>query len=275
MILLYSASGAISLAHHCGHPIPDTIDRLRVLCRQMKEFNQEESLRGILPFFQVALNLAGECENPAELEGEAMDMLIGIHSVSKKDSLTGRLECSGRLALSYYFETWDMMEYLLSLIEGKYAPVKAHYSVYQGAFASGMARWELYRLKGKNIHKKKAKLTRRQMSKWVEQGGTNMLPSLLILQAEELVMERGSSQDEILKAFNTAAEAAREKNYLHQEAIAYERAATFLHSSFNNDPFREYAAKAMKIYHEWGAAAKVQTMERKFEISIGDVLSQE
>ena len=269
--LISSASGAISLSHHCGRPLNDTIDRLRSMCRQMKDFKQEESLRGILPFFQIVLNLSGNCEEPSELEGEAMDMLIGVHSVAEKDSINGRLEYSARLTLAVYFEKLDLAEYLLPLVAGKYQPAKAHYSAFQGAFASGMANYGLFRKKGTAKFRRKAEARVKQMAKWVENGGVNCGPPLLIMRAEGMAID-GLPQEEVLAAFDKAAAAARSMKFLQQEGIAYEMAASYLFDKYHSPLFFQYAAKALNIYNEWGAHAKIAFLEEKFNTSMESIM---
>ena len=237
----------------------------------MTEFGQQEALRGIVPFYQVVLNLSGASDNPVELEGEAMDMFVGKTRVAEKDSLSGRMEISARLVLAYYFENWELCEELLPLVAGKYAPAKAHYSAFQLAFSSGMANWELYRQQRKPKFKRKAEALVKRMSGWVDQGSVNCRPSLLLMEAEGKAVT-GAPKTAVIKAFDAAARSTKEMRLLQQEGIAYEMGAKYLKGQ-DDELWRRSAGKALKIYYTWGAMAKVQAVEESLGLTIEELIA--
>mmetsp|Transcript_3702 Transcript_3702/g.6327 ORF Transcript_3702/g.6327 Transcript_3702/m.6327 type:complete len:92 (+) Transcript_3702:2-277(+) len=76
--------------------------------------------------------------------------------------------------------------------------------------------------------------------------------------------------NDTLAAFEAAAQAAQEMQFLQQEAIAYERAACFL-SGKSKALLTKYSEKALLIYLNWGAYAKVQMLAEKFGMDVEEV----
>ena len=241
----------------------------------MTEFKQLESLRLILPFFQVVLNLKGDCLDPAVLEGKAMDWLIGIHAVAENELVSGRLESAARLELAVDFDNLGLAEYLLPQVSaGKYKPAPAHYSSVFGAFKSVMANYELYRTTRRVKFRRRAGVLVRRMARWFDMGGVNCHSPLLIMRAEAMAVRGGHYQASVLSAFDEAAKAAQEMSFRQQEAIACERAAVYLfHEAPSTHAFFHYAARAMAIYSHWGAHGKVEFLEKKFNVTMQSVCS--
>lgn len=258
-----SAVGAISLAHHVGTPLHETDQKMRNVCMQCIQYNQNEVLRSLLPFWQIVMNLSGRSDNPSALEGEAIDILNGLARQADQNSMSRRLECSARLMLAYYLEDWTVVREMLPLVDGKYSPPKAHYSFYQSYFVCTMCYLELFRRTNDRKLKAKVKQRIKEMQKWVNGGGVNIEPGLEIVKAEFRSLE--CQQAEMLDAlFQKAAECAGAMGFLQQQAIAHERAAHVFIQLGRLDMARDHVLCANELYSSWGCHAKVEMLECNF-----------
>jgi hypothetical protein len=137
--------------------------------------------------------------------------------------------------------------------------------VYVVKFYVGMGYMVLYRIFVKRSYKEKARKIARQLRKWTRNGCINTRPLAALLEAELKTVDTGS--DEFLAAFYDAIHAARDSQNVCLEALAHERISKFLHY----DEARQHMDRALDLYGEWGASAKVAHLEKSFHWLQDDV----
>lgn len=262
--------GAIAMMHHTGSPLLETEERMRLLVSQLKQYRQNEMCRNSLPFYQVILNLKDPSEDPSALKGDAMDIAIGLTGYTLDEDHAYRMEFAASFTLAYYFEDWSRLEYSLPLYDGKYHPVRAHYTNFLSAFSAAMAYFELFRRRQKRVYRKRAEKKLRMMQQWLNGGNVNCLPLLSILQAESLSLSKSASPQDVLELYDNGALEASAMSFVQIEATAYERAACFL----TGQEARSYLTKALRLYHAWGADAKIVFLEKKHKIKVEDLFRE-
>ena len=123
---------------------------------------------------------------------------------------------------------------------------------------------------------KSAKRTLGKIKRWVEQGNLNLHHHECFLDAEFAAYE--GRQNIARKHYETAADLAGRAGYLQDCALANERYGQFLlslHEKEKNDILLDTEAtkddatfrlkESIKYYREWGAMAKAEDLERRYE----------
>ena len=88
----------------------------------------------------------------------------------------------------------------------------------------------------------------------------NVLNKIYLLEAEQLVL-RGD-KDNALWKFRASSKFAREMSVIHEEALAYERAAIALDEWGEEAEAMASIKKAMALYKKWGSPGKVTQLEK-------------
>lgn len=108
-----------------------------------------------------------------------------------------------------------------------------------------------------------------RFDKWVKNGCKNCEPSLLLLRAEKLA-RTSKNESEIRAAFDAAISVASKLNFLQHEALANERMGCYLlYDTGHSCDACAYLKRALEVYIEWGAVAKVEKMKEIFGSLIG------
>ena len=113
----------------------------------------------------------------------------------------------------------------------------------------------------------------KKMEKWAHHAPDNYLHKYYLIQAEQEHL-RGS-ETRALELFSKAAQNARESGYFQEEALAYERAASYVASQGLQHLGASFIKEAREGYERWGALAKVKQLDEKASQSINDNLSSE
>jgi class 3 adenylate cyclase/GAF domain-containing protein len=102
----------------------------------------------------------------------------------------------------------------------------------------------------------------KKVKKWAKYAPMNHLHKYLLVKAE---ICRFQSQDVFaINYYDQAITLAKENEYIHEAAIAYELAAKFYLSKGKELTARAYMQEARYCYQLWGAVAKVKHLEQRY-----------
>jgi predicted ATPase/serine phosphatase RsbU (regulator of sigma subunit)/tRNA A-37 threonylcarbamoyl transferase component Bud32 len=113
-----------------------------------------------------------------------------------------------------------------------------------------------------NLCLEKIRSNQAQMQQWAENCPENYQNKYDLVEAE-----KASLLGNILEAmdlYDRAIEGAKEQGFIHEEAIAYERASEFYSRLGRKEIAQTYNIKAHYAYTLWGARAKVQALESEY-----------
>jgi predicted ATPase len=259
----FSAQCFMTSAYGSGLSLIEIEDDVKHYCDQMVG-NDQVSYSGMsLPCYQCILCLTGRSDNPARLEGAAMDKSVIIQATDKNTKLAEKIVGFFRLQLACFFEDWDLALDALSLVEGGNKTFTAHFNSNICIFFTAFAYTRLAAETGKKSFSKKADKLLTSIQKAVWNGSVNLEFGLLFLLAEKSLHSK-ASETAVKVAYDRAIECAVHNKTLHYEAWANERAAVaMLHFGFMTLATR-YADDAIDRFSEWGAHAKVEHCETKF-----------
>lgn len=112
--------------------------------------------------------------------------------------------------------------------------------------------------------RKRRKFIKRHLSILKKEAGrspVNLTPLHLLVAAE--YHRLGNERWEALQCYRQSIEAAVTQGFIHYAALASERIALFLQEYQVSDS-RTFIKSAMSFYYEWGAAAKVASLQKQF-----------
>ncbi|MEQ9667175.1 trifunctional serine/threonine-protein kinase/ATP-binding protein/sensor histidine kinase [Coleofasciculus sp. G2-EDA-02] len=115
---------------------------------------------------------------------------------------------------------------------------------------------------------KKVLSNQAQLKKWAEQAPANYHHKYELVEAEKARVL--GQQILAMERYDCAIRGAREQGFIHEEAIAYERAAEFYFSLGRDEIGQLYLKNAHHCYTRWGAKAKVKALEAEYpQILVG------
>ena len=239
----------------------------RVYTKQMKEFKQLKALRLSLCFWQSVLNLLGVSERTCELTGEAMDQdkLLKEAEETADTHLSGQIQRI-RIFLASFFGEYSLGATLaLKFGEQNATENPGSPSVIQARFRCAVCCLAMARATNQRKYLKYGKYLTRVIKGWVEKGNPNVTHYESLLDAQlALVAKRYHVAK---KHYETAALLAARNGYNHDQALINELYAEFLYTQMGDRSEAEYRmSEAVKLYDEWGAAAKVKQLRNKYEM---------
>ena len=222
----------------------------------------------IVPVWQQVLNLMGNsAESPLVLSGYAMDEEKFILDPNATKFAGGMLAYTkAKLMLAYHFDNLLMAEQLVEELEKDERMVFWHFTVYQLKMICCLTYLHLSEQTGMRKHRVKALRILKKLEGWMEDGNVNCRPIVLLLRAEDAALTTTHEPGAVKQLFEAAILEARISGLTHIEALGNERAAM---ACVRYDEFREaaaYAVQARALYEHWGAHAKVDHLERKFQM---------
>lgn len=138
----------------------------------------------------------------------------------------------------------------------------------------GLVNLALAKITGKKRYKEKGRKIIDEFESYVKHGSVNSHHILKLLEAEEAAIG-ASDWISVAKGYDEAIKSAARSGFTNHEAISNERAGrcltdmTKIVRKLKDDPTvkdnaKRYISRAMALYKEWGAKAKVDQLEEQF-----------
>jgi len=127
------------------------------------------------------------------------------------------------------------------------------------AYIGGLASFRIFRETSDPLWAQRGAQLKARMHTWKDQGSSwNFESKSFLLEAEEFFSNGNVERAQVL--YENAISSAREHKFLHEEALAYEKAANFYLSIANKSMALKYFTGAHETYLKWGAYAKATTL---------------
>ncbi|NET27544.1 AAA family ATPase [Okeania sp. SIO1I7] len=118
----------------------------------------------------------------------------------------------------------------------------------------------------KNLQKKKILkkvfINQKKMKKWAQKAPINYQNKYDLVEAEKARVLRQTFQAQ--EFYEKAIQGAKKNEFIHEEALAYERAAEFYLALGREEIGQLYLRNAYHCYNNWGAKAKVKQLESEY-----------
>lgn len=254
-------------AYYTGTHLGTFADEMTAHREKIAELKQSGMLHHATTLRQVALNLAGESEDPTRLdadpegadqasEGEIdrdYQFLLSVHTLKTE--------------LAYRFGKYD--EALASARQvrrhldsdlGLYTVVVFHF--YEALACLALARGRCGWIERRRLLRR-ARRDRRRLRYWAYHNPHNCEHKCCLVDAETARLKGDylGAHDR----YDRAIELAAERGFRHEAALAAEKAAEMHHETGRDTLAGPYLVRARDAYRRWGADAKVRDLERRYE----------
>jgi hypothetical protein len=257
---------------HPGFPTGEYYD----LVRQAKEYNQHSLLDEFLVMLQYTANLSGKTKNPISFDGEfineskIMKDLVDVDGMKKYVKspyfLGLRMQCC------VYMGAWDeAFEMANMLFEpgfvGKVTKwTIGHYTIPYLHIFAGVVWYKSY-TRGGTMRVRavldRAKAALKFLELWVSKGAINVVTGLWLVEAYRATLDQDLVT--VKKMFDRAIVGLHRSGLRNLQALAYEGFATYcLDKQGDVELTKGYMKEALRLYSEWGAAAKVEWLEQTY-----------
>ncbi|AFY81872.1 AAA family ATPase [Oscillatoria acuminata] len=237
----------------------------------MEEMGQERNLAMQSLYHQAVLNLIEEGENPGILMGRALDEQVMLSMIKSRNDRTAISSLYFlKLMLSYLFNERENALAFAEVAEEYLDGITAILLVAHFYFYDSLARL-LVATDASPTQKKallqKASRNQKKIKKWMHYAPQNNSQKYWLVEAE---LCRVQGQDaKAMDYYDKAINLAKQNEYIHEAAIAYELAAKFYLSRGKELTAKAYMQEARYCYQRWGAVAKVKHLEENY----GDLLT--
>ncbi len=267
--LEYAAYSACYACHHlyfAGAELTELEEEMASYSHALKQLKQIASFNYNEIFRQAVLNLLGESENRCLLVGEAYD---------EEELLSQHLEGNDRNGLHYLYLNKLILcylfgelpqaianaalaeEYIDSAIALLCVPLFHFYdSLVQLAILTDPSTSDRERILEKLAQ------NQQKIKTWAERAPMNHLHKFYLVEAERhrVLGENVQAMDD----YDLAIKAAKENEYVNEEALANELAAKFYLAWGKETIAQTYMLAAYYAYFRWGAKAKIADLEKRY-----------
>ncbi|HEY9300886.1 MAG TPA: PAS sensor protein, partial [Phormidium sp.] len=268
---LYAANGYCHYSYMIGSELSELEQKIDSYIELAKQLKQGQTLYHIQPFHQAVINLTNESENTFSLVGNAYNEYNILPLLKQINHGTAIFYLYfNKLILSYLFEQYTEAVSISVKAEAYLRNVSGSLLVAHFYFYDSLAYLAVYPTAakaGQVIYLKKVLTNQRKMKKWANYAPINHLHKFYLVEAEKY---RVLGKDVLaMDYYDRAIALAKENEYIHEAALAYELAAKFYLSKGKELTARSYMQEARYCYQLWGAIAKVKDLEKRYSQLLG------
>lgn len=221
---------------------------------QMLQYGQKMIFLQILPIWQCVLNLSGNSStNPTDVtKGEAMDRMFDLDT----DAAVSKTCCwAFSMQIAVYMGDMELAARMSSNLQAcKMGIVKASCLYPSMVFFFGLIAIAKARSTGKRKYRLEASKHVLLMRQWVEKKAANLVPKLMILEAELETLETRTDGDVLRSKYDRAIATARKSGFLQDAAICAQLAGAALQKIPSLSAFSgSYIRQAILSWRSWGA----------------------
>ncbi len=264
-------------AFAAGEPLDAIAQKLASFIELMEKFKQEFSLYYDKAWHQLFLNLQGLAEDKCRLVGDSFDELEMLpYFQSTKNGTLLFATYVAKMILLYFFQDYtgaiecakSALDYAAS---GAGMMVTADHNFYYTLAL--LAHYPHANSQQQTEYISFVQQQQQTMQRWADRAPTNFLHKFFLVEAEKhrVLGEHVAA----MEAYDRAIALAKENEYIHDEAIAYELAAKFYLDWGKQTIAQTYLTAAYYSYARWGALAKVKDLEKRYSELLAPIIHQE
>jgi predicted ATPase len=244
-----------------GLPLGPLQEDARSFAGLMTQYGNVASATFLNFYRQLALNLMGRSNNFVVLSGEAIDLeKVQREAMEKKNHVTMMFAWTTQSLLACFAGDEELAVAMYQKLE----KVDLLPEYFPGGAIFGLMCAFLARSTGNRKYARRALKITKEVDGLLKKGSVNYLHFLFILKAE-LAALRGKV-DAAANFYAAAIRAAAQTGFTNFEALAAERAGLFALERDSTETFwaSTYLSRAVFLYADWGAVAKVDQLKQKY-----------
>ena len=263
---LFLVGEPLSAVHQKQKPYIDLIQRLK----------QQYQSYYVRIWGQLVLNLRGFVTDRQRLMGDMFNEVEMLPLVQKTQNIPSLFVAyQTKSMLSYWFKDYAEAFANATLAEKYQQGMVGTFVVAQHPFYSSLIVLALYPTANQSHQKEyrgKVAANQQKMKRWADNAPMNFQHKYDLVEAEKARVL--GQVAEAMARYEKAIAGARENEYIHEEALAYELAAEFYLGRGMDKFAQTYMREAHYRYQQWGAVAKVKDLEDRYPQWFAQKLSQ-
>lgn len=249
-------------AYYVGKDLVSLEKELESYNQILKRIKQEQALNYNQLMHQVVKNLLGNSKNPTVISGEIYNEIerLPIYKETSNRSAMHYLHLHKSI-LSYLFHSYGDAIKTIKVAEEYIDGVTSTYTVAVCNFYGSLIRLANYEdlvYEEQQIALEVVETNQVKMKLWAVHAHENFQHKYDLVEAEKA---RIAGDIHAVDLYEAAINGARENNYIHEEAMAYELAAKFYITKGMAKIASLYMTESLSLFEKWGAIAKVQHMK--------------
>jgi predicted ATPase/signal transduction histidine kinase/tRNA A-37 threonylcarbamoyl transferase component Bud32 len=266
----YSIHGYCYFSYFLGDNLINLSDKIQIYNNKISEIQQQKVLIWNDVYRLAVLRLVGEAESNISISAE-YDTLQAV-CLKSDDPLAKFHFYSGDLQFSYLFSDFEQAIESTERTQEYLQAGVGHIVLSQFYFYAALARLATY----SNCEEKEqsqilvqVKSYQENLQEWSHHAPMNFLNKYYLIEAERHRVL--GNKLEAIELYDRAITLAKENEFIHEEALAYELAAKFYLELDKKSITHAYATlaqtymeKAYYAYDRWGAKAKLKDLEQRY-----------
>jgi predicted ATPase/GAF domain-containing protein len=262
----YAAMQYSSYSLFVGENLASVCEKHAQCISLIHKLKQEFQLQYTQLWGQLALNLSGQASDPKKLAGEWFDETERVPVLlAKNDRSTLLCVYLAKTILCYVFKDGEQAAANARLAAEWEQAISSLLPRGQIPFYYSLALLAIYSAADPSRQLEYLKLVeenQKRIGGWAVCAPANYRHKYDLVEAEKArVLGENWKAGEF---YDRAIKGARENGYLHEEALAYERAAEFYLERGLEEIAQTYMTKAHYCYNIWGAAGKVRDLQKQY-----------
>jgi predicted ATPase len=244
-----------------GLPLAPMHEDARAFAIHLLQTGNEILSTYVNAFRQLAHNFMGRSDNFLVLSGEAIDLeKVERRAVEQKNHVMLLFLWTTQLLLACFSFDHDLSVAMFQNLEK--ADLLPEF--FPGPAILGLVSVFLARSTGVRKYVRRAMSVKKQLNALLKKGSVNYLLFLFLLKAELAVIQK--KKELATKSFEAAVRAAAQSGFANFGALASERYGLYALERDGGDTYwaETHLSRAVFLYSEWGAQAKVDSITRKF-----------
>jgi len=266
--LYYGATCAYLYSFHSifvGKELAKLASDITIYSEALSQLKQENTLNYNKIYGQAVLNLMDRAENPCRLIGDFYDeaVMLPLH-LKANDRYALCALYVNKLHVCYLFQDYYQAVENAAKAEQYLDGATATLLIPLFYFYDSLTRLGVYDTPSSQQQEILTKVSAQQvkMQKWAVHAPMNYLHKFYLVEAEWHRVQ--GAYLEAMDFYNRAIDAAKESEYINEEALANELAAKLYLDLGKIKIARAYMTEAHYLYSLWGAVAKVKDLSARY-----------
>jgi hypothetical protein len=240
---------------YCGQSLISVDADFKTYIKQMEDYRSEKAARATKIIWQIATTFLGTDDAMDENE------MIGFYRELKDEVMESAVRRTQIYIACFSGDYKTGADLAIEWADKAMKLTPGQLATFQIPFTGGLACFAMARRTGKKKYKLFGLKCWKLLKTWASKGDPNVLAQEALLEAEAKALSK-KKRMRALKNFEVAILYAGRRGLIHVQALANERFSHYFSDVGYMDEAKYRMNEAIKLYTEWGAYSKAESLQR-------------
>lgn len=242
-----------------GYPLREHYETILRVKQQFVGLGQETVMFHLHCAMQLTENLLGLAKDDKVLSGENFDAQQALdESIAANNSSGVSFISLAQLFLALFTNRYDEAVVIARKLQKSNNDSFGAFEVQYSAFMMCLAEMIVARETKSRSHLRAANRSLRRLKKWTEYASTSWLNRMHLILAEHDALQ--GRHEQATRYFFSSIEHAERHGWIHEQALALERAGIYLIETSQMDKGLDCLYRSRGLYETWGCVVKCNTI---------------